>query len=184
MAKGKRAKRAKKSKKNYLIALIVAIVVVIALLGFFVYKVLKPDTLLDGYSFYETGKYKVQYKSDWSNTVDESTPNMTVFLSPDELGIINIITQELTEEYTLDKYVDDSIATLKSNLNLTDGDIGKEKLSIKAKSAYRISYNANDITRITQTIFLSNGAAYIISYNSNIDYFDVYHNMEDTLVMK
>jgi len=184
MAKGRRSE--KKEKNNSKILIIIVIVVVIAILGFSLYKLVeyKSKKLLDGYLLYEATNYTIQYKNDWTRTANESVPNMMVFSSPNKLGIINVITENLTTKYTLDQYVDDSIANLKTTLNLTTEDIGKEKCSIIGTSAYRISYNANETTKIIQTIFLSNMTAYIISYNCAVDYFDVYHNMENTLVIK
>ncbi|MCL2859932.1 MAG: hypothetical protein FWF46_05130 [Oscillospiraceae bacterium] len=114
-----------------------------------------------------------------ANTVQDNS-----ITTPAELGIINVITENLTTPYTLDQYVDESINNLKSTFNLEDSNIGKEKVSINGKDAYRISYSASAVTRITQTIFLSGSTAYIISYNSADNFFDVYHNMENTLVMK
>ena len=182
MTKGKRSE---KQEKNKLILLIV-VVVVLAILGLSIYEIIeyKANQLLDGYSLYNSENYTVQYKSDWTNAVSDTSPNMTVFSSPDGAGIINITTEQLTAEYTLDQFVDDSINLLKSNFHLVASDIGKEKISINGKDEYRISYNANETTRITQTILLSNGTAYAISYNSTLDYFDVYHNMENTLKVK
>jgi len=160
MAKGRRSV---KNKKNNLITIIV-VILTLAVLGIFFYKVIwnKPN-LLSGYSLYETEKYTIQYKSDWTSSVNDTNPNMTVFLSqnilnsnsnttvnsivndtvqnnsntmptvsnavqndsttPNELGIINVITEDLTTYYTLDQYVNDSINNLKSTFNLEDSNI-------------------------------------------------------------
>ena len=182
MARGKRSIQKEANK----LKIFIVIIVVIAILSFFFYKVIghPPNKSLDGYSIYEAANYTICYKSDWTSAIADDNPNMIVFSSTDNLGIINVITEDLTTKYTLDEYVDASIYNIKSILNLTDGDIGKEKVSINGVKAYRISYIASEITRIVQTIFLSDSTAYIVSFNSAIDYFDVYYNMEKTLVMK
>ena len=178
-----RGKRAKKSNLKPLIVIIFVIVIII-FLSFFFYKIFNSDNLLDGYSLYETTNYTVQYKSDWLSTISEDTPTMTVFSSPDKLGMINIITEELPTKYTLEQYIDNSINNIKPVFHLTDDDISKELFSINGMNASRLSYKINETTTVTQTIFLSNTTVYIIAYNNATDYFDVYHNMENTLVMK
>ena len=178
-----RGKRAKETNSKPLIVFIF-VVIIMAFLGFSLHKVFKSDNLLDGYSLYETTNYTVQYKSDWSSVVSEDTPTMTVFSSPDKLGVINIVTEELPEQYTLEQYIDKSIKNIKPVFDLTDDDISKEPYSINGMDVYRLTYNVNETTTVTQTIFLSNGSAYIVAYNNATDYFDVYHNMENTLIMK
>ena len=185
MAQGKRSIKKEKNGLRFLIIILV-VVIVATIIGFLFHEVVgsKSNNLLDGYSLYKAANYTVQYNSDWTSAVDKTNPDMIVFTSPDSLGIINVVTEQLSTKYNLDQYVDSFISLLKSNYNLVTSDIGKEKISINGVSAYRISYNANEITRITQTIFLLNSTAYAISYNSADNYFDVYHNMENTLVMK
>jgi len=182
MSKGRRS--LKKPRKNLKVLIVIIIAIIILGCSFYIIIQQKPNNLLNGYSLYDSNNYTIQYKSDWTSNVNDTYPNTIIFTSPDKSGIINVITEQLPAEYTLDQFVDESISALTSNFNLVTSDISKEKISINGTDAYRISYKVNEITRITQTVFLSNSTAYIISYNNSINYFDVYHNMENTLKMK
>ncbi|MCL2341589.1 MAG: hypothetical protein FWC53_00515 [Firmicutes bacterium] len=187
MSKGKRTIKKEGKKLKVLIVVIIAIII----LGLSCYIIINHKSnsllsgkLLNGYSLYESDNYTIQYKGDWTSSISDTYPNTRIFTSPDKSGIINVITEQVTKEYTLDKFIDDSINALASNFNLVPSDISKEKIWVNGTDAYRISYKINETTRITQTIFLSNLTAYTISYNSSVKYFDVYHNMENTLKMK
>ena len=199
------------NKKFTLISFIVVVVILIAVLAYVFSKnssenitdpaindltnqlgnnvIARSNTdLLDGYKLYDASLYQVQYKSDWTGDVSATNPDMVVFLALDGITSINVVTEKLPMKYTAEQYTNASISSIKTTFGLKDSDISKEKTSVNGKEAYRLSYNLaiteTETMLLTQTLFVSDLTAFIITYNNMGDFEDVYHNMENTFKVK
>lgn len=144
-------------------------------------------TLLDGYTTYSGKSYSINYKSDWTAQDNPTVSYPTdTFLSPSGLSQVSVTLESLPIVYTLDQYTNASLQNLQSNYTVSD--VSKDKVTVNGYDAYRISYdmtaNGNTAT-IMQTVLVNNKTGYVITYaGSDADGETVYHNMEDSIVMK
>lgn len=150
-------------------------------------KQVKEVALLDGYVQYEGDDFNIQYKSDWT-TDDTEVSSMTarVFLSPTGLSTINVVKEDLPIKYTLDQYKEASLTNLQKTYTTTE--FNEEKVTVNDYEAYRISYTASvgAVTlTVSQTLIVEDKKAFVITFSSNEEGMEeVYHNMENTFVIK
>jgi len=143
--------------------------------------------LLDGYTTYDGKKYSIQYSNDWTAQEDTTSSYPTdVFLSASGLSRVSVTLENLPIVYTLDQYTNASITNLQNNYTVSE--VNKDKVTVNGYDAYRISYNmtvSGKTTAIMQTILVNNKTGYVLTYSgSDADGETVYHNMENSLVMK
>ncbi|MCL2860399.1 MAG: hypothetical protein FWF46_07620 [Oscillospiraceae bacterium] len=144
-------------------------------------------SLLEGYKWYNSAYYSVQYKSDWTQQMGDSTNvnlETDIFYAPDNSTCVSVVTEQLAMAYTLDQYVNTSLDEIKTAYGLSDSDISKENVTVNGVNGYRISYLVSGTVETIQIILVKDKIGYVITYNNVGDYTDVYSNMENTFVIK
>lgn len=166
--------------KNIIIFTLIILFVSLIIISYFDDS--KPK-ILDGYTLYQAEDYEIQCKSDWNyqNTYANNLPVLT-FQSTDNLGLLYICVGRLQENTTLEKYKDESTATIRKQENMSI--IKEEKITLANLEAYQIlTYDSVSNTYQTLDIIIEGLKGFLIVYNDNEEYKQVYKNMEDTLII-